>query len=202
MNENIDDFFLRALELKDEKRTGWELRNIKQPESVADHSWGTALLCLIHAEKEGLDTDRCVKMAIVHDIAEAETGDFVTRDIDGKQEVEKEEKEELETAAMEKLTESLNSDELLDLWKEYEERETGEARFVKDMDLIDMCLQALKYEKQQRYDPKEDNEDFQEYDNLDEFFATTEPRLNTETGKQLFTDIRERYEEAKQQPAK
>lgn len=196
------DSLLKALDLKEEKRTGWELRNIEQPESVADHSWGTALLCLINAEKEGVDTSKCVKMAIVHDLAEAETGDFVTCDVDGKQEVEKEEKEELESEAIELLTAGLESDQIDQLWKEYEERETEEARFVKDMDLIDMCLQALKYERQQRYDPKEENEDFQEYDNLDEFFATTEPRLNTETGKQLFTEIRQRYEEAKQRPAK
>lgn len=202
MTENSKDFFLKALELKDEKRTGWELRNIEQPESVADHSWGTALLCLIDAEKEGVETSKCVKMALVHDLAEAETGDFVTRDVDGKQEVEKEEKEELESEAIKLITAGLESDQIEELWKEYEDRSTDEARFVKDMDLIDMCLQALKYERQQRYDPEEDNEDFQEYDNLDEFFATTEPRLNTETGKLLFTDIRERYEEAKQRPAK
>lgn len=31
-------FLLNALKLKDETRTGWELRNIEQPESVADHT--------------------------------------------------------------------------------------------------------------------------------------------------------------------
>lgn len=198
MNENSEEFFLKALELKDEKRTGWELRNIEQPESVAGHSWGTALLCLVHAEKEDVETSKCVKMAVVHDLAEAETGDFVTRDVDGKQEVKKEEKEALETEAINSLTSELESIQIEKLWREYEERETKAAKFVKDMDLIDLCLQALKYEKQQRYDPEEDNEDFQEYDNLDEFFATTEPRMNTETGKQLFADIRGRYEEVKQ----
>jgi putative hydrolase of HD superfamily len=65
------------------------------------------------------------------------------------------------------------------------------------MDLIDMCLQALKYEKQSRYDPEEENENFHKYDNLDEFFATTEPRLNTDTGEKLFWGIKERYEEVR-----
>lgn len=196
------DPLLKALELKDEKRTGWELRNIRDSESVADHSWGTALLCLVYADREDVDASKCVKMAVVHDLAEAETGDFVTRDVDGKQEVGKEEKEELEIKAINSLTSGLETDKISELWQEYEDRETREARFVKDMDLIDMCLQALKYERQERYDPEEDNEDFQEYDNLDEFFATSEPRLNTETGKQLFEEVREKYEEAKQTPAK
>lgn len=196
------DFLLKTVELKDEKRTGWELRNIEQPESVAAHSWGTALLCLMNSEKEEVDTEKCIKMALVHDLAEAETGDFVTRKIDGKQEVGKDEKRELEENAMIEITSDLETDEVKDLWREYEERETEEAKFVKDMDLIEMCLQALKYEKNERYDPEEDNENFEEYDDLDEFFATSEPRLNTETGKELFEEIKERYEEAKQRPAK
>ena len=141
-------------------------------------------------------------MALVHDLAEAETGDFVTRKIDGKQDVEKDEKRELEENAITKITSDLKTDEVRDLWREYEERETDEARFVKDMDLIEMCVQALKYEKERRYDPEEDNENFEEYDDLDEFFATSEPRLNTGTGKELFEEIKERYEEAKQRPAK
>jgi putative hydrolase of HD superfamily len=182
--------------LKDEKRTGWELRNIEDPESVADHSWGLALLTLIYSEEVGIDEGKALKMALVHDIAEAETGDFVTRKVDDKQEIEKEEKEKLETEAVEKLS-GLLGEELGEIWKEYEERETDEAKFVKDMDLIDMCLQALKYEKQERYDPDEDNEDFQEYEHLDEFFATTEPRIATLKGQQLFREIRDRYEEAK-----
>ena len=191
------EFYLKALDLKDEKRTGWELRNIEQPESVASHSWGAAMLCLMLAEKEELDRQKCVEMALIHDLAEAETGDFATRDIDGKKEVEAEEKEELELAAIKELTEGLDSDKINKLWQEYEDRETPEAEFVKDMDLVDMCLQALKYEKDERYDPEEENENFQEYDNLDEFFATSEPRLNTETGKDLFAEIKQRYEEAK-----
>ena len=40
------------------------------------------------------------------------------------------------------------------------------------------------------------------HDNIDEFFATTEPRLNTETAKQLFEEVKDKYEKVKQQPAK
>ncbi|MFB6115642.1 MAG: HD domain-containing protein [Candidatus Nanohalobium sp.] len=189
---------LKALQLKDEVRTGWELRNIEDPESVADHSWGVALLTIVYGEEAEIDTEKALKMAVVHDIAEAETGDLVTRAIDEKQDVEKEEKEEMEEEVVEKLSGLMESEELEELWKEYEERETKEAKFVKDMDLIDMCLTALKYEKESRYDPEEENENFQEYENLDEFFATSEPRIKTLKGQELFRDIKERYEEAKQ----
>ncbi|AOV94344.1 phosphohydrolase [Nanohaloarchaea archaeon SG9] len=188
---------LTALNLKDEKRTGWELRNIEDPETVADHSWGVALLTLVYSKEVGINEEKALKMALIHDIAEAETGDFVTRKIDDKQEIEKEEKEKMEKEAVEKLS-GLLGEELDEIWMEYEEHETDEAKFVKDLDMIDMCLQAVKYEKENRYDPEEDNENFQEYENLDEFFATTEPRITTLKGKQLFNEIRDRYQKAKQ----
>jgi putative hydrolase of HD superfamily len=60
------------------------------------------------------------------------------------------------------------------------------------MDLVDMCLQALVYERQGRYD--EDGEFDSNYDRLDEFFATAEPRLSTEIGRDLYDLIRARYD--------
>lgn len=192
------DFLLKALDLKDEKRTGWELRNIEHPESVADHSWSVALLCLVYSDQEDIETDKCLRMALIHDLAESQTGDLVTRADSEMQQVDKDDKHSMELAVMNQISSGLENKEIMDVWKEYEERETPEAKFVKDMDMIDMCLTALKYEKQQRYDPEEENENFQEYDNLDEFFATTRPRLNTETGKQLFEELKQRYEEAKE----
>lgn len=193
------DFLLKAIELKDEKRTGWELRNIENPESVADHSWGTAFLTMVLGNDEDVDVDRCIKMALVHDLAEYRTGDLVTRADSEAQEIDKEDKQTLEQEVIQDLIDGLGSKYILELWKEYEERETAEAKFMKDIDMIEMCLQALKYEREGRYDPEEENENFQEYDNLDEFFATTKPRLNTQTGKELFHEIRQQYEKAKQE---
>ncbi len=193
------DFLLKALELKEEKRTGWELRNIEDPESVADHSWSTAFLTLVYGIKEeSIDTGHAIKIALVHDLAEAETGDIATRAQDADQDTSEDEKNELEYSFFKNLTEKLQDDNIRGFWREYEQKETDEAKFVKDMDKIELCLQALKYETQQRYDPEEENENFQKYDDLDEFFATTKPRLNTPTGKQLFHELRERYKEAKE----
>jgi len=192
------ELLLTTLELKDEKRTGWELRNIDQPETVAGHSWGVSLLTLIYSEEESIDTDKAVKMSVIHDLAEAEVGDIAKRAVDVAQKISNEKKEKLERHTMKKFSEELDED-LICLWEEYESRESEEAKFVKDMDLIDLCLTALKYEKEERYNPEEDNENFKTYDNLDEFFVTTEPRISTETGKQLFKEIRKRYENIKQE---
>lgn len=186
------DSLLTALELKDETRTGWELRGVEQPESVAAHSWGTALLCLLFGGDADVDVERCMRMALVHDLAEAETGDLPRRP-PAEQSWTPEEKEEEERAVMERLAGERDDSMLLELWAEYAEQETDAARFVKDMDLVEMCLQALFYEENARHEQDADAGDGDAP--MDEFFATTAPRLTTDTGRGLFEDVRARYEE-------
>ncbi|EMA39875.1 HD domain-containing protein [Halobiforma nitratireducens] len=190
---------LEWIELKDERRTGWELRNVDAPESVAAHTWGTATLCLLYADEVGvdIDRDRAVAMALVHDLGEARTGDVATRADAGQQRVSPAEKEAAERDAVTDLTEPFEdrSVPLCSLWEEYEDRETATARFVKDMDLIDNCLQALKYERTARYEERDSNEHFDEFDGLDEFFATAVGRLRTDIGKSLFERIKTQYED-------
>ncbi|QCC58265.1 HD family hydrolase [Natrinema thermotolerans] len=189
------DALLEALELKDERRTGWDLRGIDAPESVAAHTWGVATLCLYYADRaDGVDRDRAVSMALLHDLGEARIGDIATRAEDDNQRVDGDEKVARERDAIVDLLEPFDGDEFRSLWAAYEARETQTARFVKDMDLIDNCLQALKYERGERYDETERNEAFDEYENLDEFFATAAPRLRTPVGERLFEAIKTRYE--------
>lgn len=78
-------------------------------------------------------------------------------------------------------------------WADYEARDTETARFVKDMDLVDQCLQALLYEREDRYEPGESDQ-FDADENLDEFFATAAPRIRTALGEELFEGVRSRYE--------
>lgn len=191
------DVLLEILELKDERRTGWELRNVDSPESVAAHTWGTAALCLLYADRVEVEIDqqKATTMALIHDLAEARTGDIATRAEQGRQEISPDEKEAAERDAMRDLLGPFGGSELLELWEEYEARQTPTAQFVKDMDLVDNCLQALKYERDGRYDESEVNEQFAEFDNLDEFFATAAPRFQTHLGAALFGTIKTRYEE-------
>ncbi|WP_265108189.1 HD domain-containing protein [Halosolutus halophilus] len=193
MTDELDSL-LEWFELKDELRTGWVLRNIESPESVAAHSWGTTSLCLLYAERAHVDRQKAVTMSLVHDLGEARTGDVPTRAEDGKQNITASEKEAAERSAVTALLEPFDDGELLALWEEYEARNTPTSKFVKDMDLIDNCLQALKYERQNRYDDTEANDQFSEFDNLDEFFATAAPRFQTAVGEDLFERIKSEYE--------
>jgi len=95
-----------------------------------------------------IDKVKCIQMALVHDIAEAITGDITPSD-----NISKEEKEKMEIEAFDKIlneipTEYVDSRENLKmLWYEYEERQSPEAILVKDLDLFDMIYQAHEYEK-------------------------------------------------------
>lgn len=194
MMTDVLDSLLEWFNLKDELRTGWLLRNIDSPESVAAHTWGTATLCLLYAEQEDVDRQKAVTMALIHDLGEARTGDIATRAEDGRQTIPTSEKEAAERSAITDLVKPFEDRELLSLWEEYEARDTPTAKFVKDMDLADNCLQALKYERQNRYDEAEANDHFSKFENLDEFFATAAPRFQTELGEDLFEQIKTEYE--------
>ena len=196
------DAVLAAYDLKDERRTGWQLRGVDDPESVAAHTWGVAYLVLTLGDRfredlPGVDLDRTLRLAVVHDVAEAETGDVATRADSTAEAVDRGAKEATEREAMTDLAGPL-PERVRDAWEAYEARDSPEAILVKECDLLDTCLQAVIYERDDRYDPERGEPDaFREYDDLDEFFATAEPRLRTDAGRALFAAIRERYRAAR-----
>ncbi|MDP1883818.1 MAG: HD domain-containing protein [Candidatus Moranbacteria bacterium] len=145
--EKIFDFLHKIEKLKSTLR--FSGRAIKgRPESSAEHSWRLTLMVFVFAEelKLDLDVNHAVRMAIVHDLAEAITGDIDALDIyDGK--VSKEEKEKMEIAAMDELRDTLPDglgSDIYGLWQEYVEGETREARFVKALDKIETLTQVYE----------------------------------------------------------
>ncbi len=173
--ENLE-FLLEAGKLKHLARTGWKLRGIKNPESVADHSWRLALMAMIFCD--GLDKLKCIEMALIHDLLEAIAGDIPPEEISG---IAKEEKERREKEAAKSL---FSGTELLDIWEEYLENKTLEAKLVHDLDKLEMAIQAVEYMKLG-------------YSGLEEFLEYTERNLETETGKRLFEIIKTRYKNLK-----
>lgn len=103
--------------------------------SVAEHIFRVIWIALVIAKHEKVtDTDRIVKMALVHDISESRTGDthYISR-----QYVTQDEK----LAITDVLHKTILKDEFLSLWKEYEERKTIESKIVKDADNLDVDLE-------------------------------------------------------------
>ncbi|MEM3032072.1 MAG: HD domain-containing protein, partial [Nitrososphaerota archaeon] len=62
--------------LKRVERRGWVEAGLRDVESVADHSFSLALLAMTYAAAKGLNIYRAVGMALLHDLAEAYTGDL------------------------------------------------------------------------------------------------------------------------------
>lgn len=151
-------FLKLALELKKTKRTGWVDRKIKNPESIADHSYQVALMSLVFGKEIGIDTNKAVKMALIHDLAEAIVGDISVdqrhhyKNSTGiKPTITDKEKKDKEDQAMKKLTKLLDkktAKEIMNLYEEYEERKTKTARMVKELDSLEVMLQALMYKKE------------------------------------------------------
>ena len=88
---------LTLLKLKQLARTGWVRAGVENPESVADHSWGMAILALRLCPQE-LDLCKVLSMCIMHDVAEILVGDLTPHD-----EIKGKEKHDLERAAMNKI---------------------------------------------------------------------------------------------------
>jgi putative hydrolase of HD superfamily len=137
------DLFLRAGALKNEPRRGWVLKLGKEnPESVADHSYRTAIMAMVYADANGMDTARAVKMALIHDLPEALVGDAAPGEIHAR------EKRSRETAAMKKILADLPAGlrrEYLSIWGEFSRGRTREARLVRQVDKLEMALQAAEY---------------------------------------------------------
>lgn len=190
----------RALPLKDEVRSGWEQHGVTRAESVAAHAWGTAYLCLMFGDAAGVDTGKALAIAVLHDLAEATTGDHAARLDPHDRQVSEDGKAAAERAAMAELLPA-SVDRLHGLWLEYEERSSPEAVFVRDMNLLDMCLQGVKYERDGRYDPSVYVPSRGGYRHLDEFFAGAEGRLSGDLARQLFGVIHTWYLEARNERA-
>ena len=154
--DGIIALFSHIRALKSLPRTGWLLAGVSQPESVADHAYGTvalaSFLCdLINAapEAEGLsemlDPQRVMRIALVHDLAEATLTDLPKRASDL---LGSDVKHAAEQRAIERIMAEFPAGALyVDLWSEYEAAATPEARLVRDADKLDMVLQAAAYSR-------------------------------------------------------
>lgn len=162
-------FFMEAGKLKSIKRAGWAIDGARDSESIADHIFRTALMTMILGSRsKGLDVNKAVKMALVHDLGESQLGDLISKEkIDLKIKrghdmgplrqfkkkqgnigaMTESQARAREEDAIRMLSELVGSEEILSLWKEFEEKKTREAQFVRQIDKLEMALQALEYEK-------------------------------------------------------
>jgi putative hydrolases of HD superfamily len=142
--------------LKDIKRTGWVRSGIPLPESDADHMHRCAMCAMlvvqhqqessIQGQEQVVDATKLLKMAVTHDLCESLAGD-ITPHCDPTLIRNKEAREQ---AAMEQIRNLVGDplgEELFQLWREYEDQNTMEAIYCKDIDKFEMVVQAFEYEQ-------------------------------------------------------
>ncbi len=176
--ENLVEFFHLAGKLKLEKRRGWIIKKVKEPESVSDHSFRLALLAMVFAERQGLDVCKAMKMALVHDLPEAICGDVAVRIQEELQAIPNKEKEEREEKAFKeelKLLPEVVANDFRKLFDEFNKKETKEARLVYELDRLEALFQATEYEREDGFETT-----------LQEFFDYADGRLKNKELRTVF----------------
>mmetsp|Transcript_10448 Transcript_10448/g.31936 ORF Transcript_10448/g.31936 Transcript_10448/m.31936 type:complete len:191 (+) Transcript_10448:124-696(+) len=173
-------FLFLCGKLKETKRTGWVNNDVQKPESIADHMHRMALISFLVGENAE-NRSRLIKMAVVHDLAEAVVGDITPHDG-----VSKEEKRRLEETAMldirDNILKSSNAgNEIYELWQEYDDGITPDAQTMKQIDKFEMVVQAYEYEKAQGKD-------------LSQFFESTTESFSTSPFTEWVASLRQMHE--------
>ena len=139
----LESFFQKVLELKNIPRQGWKNKlDMNNVESVADHSYSTAMMSMVLSDLEGLNTEKIIKMALLHDLAESVIGD-VTPD-----EIKDERKISMENKAMIRILENLPSNvsqHYIILWDDFQKNSSKEANLLHEIDKLEMAFQAKFY---------------------------------------------------------
>jgi putative hydrolase of HD superfamily len=161
-------FLYEAGTLKNTARTGWWMAGVRHPESVADHSWRTALVATIIARLEGADPARAALLAVWHDCPESRTGDVhhlgrtYTREADPCDVVAD------QVAGMPGVL----AEAVKGIIAEFEASQSPEAACAHDADMLECLIQGIEYKAQG-------------YENVQRWIDNNRGRITTKTGLAL-----------------
>jgi len=164
------EFFFNLKRLKEMPRTGWVLRGVKNPETVAEHSFGLAFLSWILGSETNLNVLKLIKIALSHDLCEVFAGDRTPFWYYPKLPKEKTAREKIlekwarlprkswkkiarkkrkaEKKALLKLLKNLDKstkNEIFHCWIEYESSSSEEGKFVRQLNRVETLIQAIDY---------------------------------------------------------
>jgi putative hydrolase of HD superfamily len=133
-----------AGQLKRSRRTGWWRAGISDPESVAEHSWRTAVIAYFIALAEGADPERTVTIAVFHDLQETRTGDI---EYVGRHYVVAEPDEVIAKDQAADLPATM-AGAFLAVVAEHVDSASLESACARDADKLECLLQAREYQRQ------------------------------------------------------
>ncbi|UOE51107.1 HD domain-containing protein [Mucilaginibacter sp. SMC90] len=117
------------------------LFNSDRAENDAEHSWHLALMAIVLSGHSNQDIDlfKVIKMLLIHDVVEIDSGDIFLYD-----NVVSHSNTEAETIAARRIFGLLpqnQAEELIAIWEEFEAGDTAEAKFARAMDRFEPLLQ-------------------------------------------------------------
>ena len=145
--KKVINYYVLCNRLKDTIRTGWEDWNVKREriESVAEHVYSTQMLAIAMKSEYQYDIDieKVLFMLAIHELGETIIGDLT------RFQVSKEEKEKKEHEAVHNVLKTLIDGETIEeLFLEFDERITPEARFAYQCDKLECDLQSKLYDQE------------------------------------------------------
>ncbi len=142
--EGLTNFLYEMGLLKRYKRTGWLIAGIDNPESVAEHSFRTAIIGYLLAVMEGVDPAKTAALCLFHDTQETRIGDVPSV---GKGYVVTAPNPEVTADQVAGFPAEVGQ-AVRKLVDEYEARQSAEARLAKDADKLECLIQAREYQAQ------------------------------------------------------
>uniref|UniRef100_A0A0C9R129 5'-deoxynucleotidase HDDC2 n=1 Tax=Amblyomma americanum TaxID=6943 RepID=A0A0C9R129_AMBAM len=175
---NALSYFMFIGKLKGIRRTGWVLRGVPDPERISGHMHRMSVMAMMlgNDPDAGVNKDKCIRMALVHDMGECIVGDITPTCGVSKEEKFRRESDAMDSLA--KLVDKVSAEEFKSLWEEYEAQNSPESKVVKDLDMFDMILQAHEYEVE-----------MQDPGRLQEFFDSTNGRFQHRIVKQWTEEL-------------
>ena len=168
--KNLFNFLVETGKLKGKARRGWEIHQIKNPETTAEHIFHLSLLVLILGKNKKINLEKAIKMALVHDLCEVYSPDLTPYDpllpkdkkkiaemlkkwpkfTTAKKIKKQKDKYRMELKGLNKLILKLPDNlknEIKCLWLDYEKGLSPEGRFVKQADKTINFFQGIEYWK-------------------------------------------------------
>lgn len=161
-------FLFEVGKLKENKRRGWLIRGVKNPDSIASHSFRAAIMGLVLSYGKKIDQEVIVKMALSHDLYAVNAGDLTPyeesikggkndraifeslpwRGSQGKKEIISKKRFEEELKYFDPLVKLLPHEIRHDfkyMWLEYKFGGSKEGRFLHQVDVLESLLQGLEF---------------------------------------------------------
>ncbi len=143
MEKDLAKFLYEMGQLKRVKRSGWWIAGVKNPESVAEHTFRTVIIAYLLAHLEGVDSQKAILMALFHDLSETRTNDAhrIVRRYANWKGVDRKAVDEQAKRLPDEMAKQVVS-----LFEEFEEESTLESKVVRDADLLECIVQAREYQ--------------------------------------------------------